>query len=497
MSRDRVPPAYDPSKHHRPIELHSLSDDQIRQLHEASLEILERTGARFHATEAIELFRKAGAALDGDNLVRIPPHLVERALRSVPKSVTIFDRLGRRAMSLGGYRSYYGPGSDAMHVYDLATGQRRRAALADVVAGARLVDTLPNLSFQMSQYLPADVPDERYERAQMATMLQESSKPILFVGLEEASTIYAVEMASEVAGGLDRLVRYPFVINYVNFTSPLNHNGESVRRLLYAAERNLPSVYTPGRARGSEVPMTEAGGMAMVNAGQLAGLVLSQLKREGSPFIWSSPNGGTVDMNSMISLYAAPDGGPSAWDLAHFYEIPIFGFAGCSDAKLFDAQAAAEVTLTLFVNAINGANLIHDIGLLDSAMTGSLELVAFCDEIIGWLRQYLRRLEVSEETLALDLIHETGAGGQFLATEHTLRHVHETWRPALFDRRSYDRWSAQGGLTALERANRKVKEIVGNHRAEPLSAEVKESLAAIVAADHPGEQANPHPGRGV
>lgn len=182
----------------------------------------------------------------------------------------------------------------------------------------------------------------------------------------------------------------------------------------------------------------------------------------------------------MVSLYAAPDAGPAPWALARHYGVPIFGFAGVTDAKVFDAQAAAEATLTLFEAALFGANLVHDIGLLDSAMTGSLELVAFCDEVIGWLRQYFRPLEISDETLALDVIRQVGPDGHFLETGHTLRHVRETWMPALFDRRSFYRWSADGGLTAQQRANRRIKEIIRDHRIEPLGAGVSKTLAEIV-----------------
>jgi trimethylamine--corrinoid protein Co-methyltransferase len=473
----------DPLQQHHPVQVRSLTGDQISLLHAASLEILDRTGVRFHADEAIDLFRKAGAPVSEGNRVQIPPPLVERALMTVPKNVTVFDRNSRRALCLGGHRSYFGPGSDAAYIYDLDSGQRRKAIMDDVVSAARLAGGLPNVDFLMSQFMPSDVPVERYERMQMATMLRESTKPIVFVGLERLSTVYAIEMASAVAGGMEELAKYPFVINYVNFTSPFIHNGESVERLLYAAERNLPSIYTPGRARGSQVPMTEAGAIALVNAGQLAGLVLSQLKREGSPFIWSSPCSGGLDMRTMVSLYAAPDSGPASWDLAHRYEVPIFGFAGLSDAKVFDAQAAAEATLTLFESALFGANLVHDIGLLDCAMTGSLELVAFSDEVIGWLRSYLRHLDISEETLALDVIRQVGPDGHFLETDHTLRHVREAWSPALFDRRSHYRWSADGAPTLQNRANRRVKEIIRDHRPESLSPEITNRLAEIIEVD--------------
>ena len=135
--------------------------------------------------------------------------------------------------------------------------------------------------------------------------------------------------------------------------------------------------------------------------------------------------------------------------------------------------------MTLFANMVGGVNLSQNIGYLDSAMTGSLELVVFCDEIIGWIKHYLRELEIDEETLALDLIHEVGPDGHFLETEHTLRHVREDWLPTLFDRYSYDQWAAEGEMTLQQRANRKVQNILKNHLAEPLPDEVIKTITVI------------------
>jgi trimethylamine--corrinoid protein Co-methyltransferase len=452
----------------------NLSQDQIDTLHDASLEIMDRTGMRFFDQEAVDLFKKAGADFSDGNLVRIPAHLVEWALGTVPKNVTIFDRNQRKSMLLGGDRTYFGPGSDCMSIYDCKTGEHRKALRSDVVDGVRLVDGLPNMDFVMSMFLPSDVPQEDYERHQMSIMLQESTKPIIFVGTEEECTVMAIEMAAAAAGGLKTLQQYPFVINYVNTVSPFQHNGESLRRMLLAAERNLPTIYAPGSMRGFLAPMTSAGALALSNAAQLAGLVLSQVKREGSPFILCGRGGGFMDMRTMVTLYAAPDAGPYGWDLARHYRVPTFT-AACTDAKIFDAQA------TLFEKSLNGTNIIHDLGYLDSAMTGSLELVVFCDEVIEWIKRYWQSFEITEETLALDLIHQVGADGHFLETDHTLNHVHDLWSPALFDRSDYQAWSMGGQHTLQDKANQKVLEIIDNHRAESLPRKVKEKLAAIIA----------------
>jgi trimethylamine--corrinoid protein Co-methyltransferase len=297
----------------------SLSEEQIKRIHQASCEILSKTGVRFHHPEAIALFQKAGAEILDTSLVRIPTKLVENALNTAPENIPIFDQNGTPALQVGGCRNYYGPGSDCLFIYDLDSGERRKAVLEDVIRGVRLVNSLPNLDFVMSMYLPSDVPEDQYERHQMAVMLRESSKPIIFVGLQETSTIWAIKMASVVAGGAEQLEKQPFIVNYVNTVSAFQHNRSSVARLLYAAERNIPTIYAPGKHRGMTSPITQAGALALGSAGQLAGLVLSQLKREGSPFIISNPGHGTLDMRTMLGLYNAPDDGPYGWDIARHY----------------------------------------------------------------------------------------------------------------------------------------------------------------------------------
>jgi trimethylamine--corrinoid protein Co-methyltransferase len=456
-----------------------LTGKQLDQLHAASLRILEATGARFFSQEALALFRKAGASVSDGNLVRIPPALVEKALASAPRRLTVYDRGGRPALQLGGGECWFGTGSDCQHIYDLGTGQRRAAVLRDVEDAARLVDALPNLDFLMSMFLPSDVPPERYEGLQMKALLEGSRKPIVFCGLSGDSTRQAVEMAAAVAGGERELARRPFVLNYLNTPSALRHNQESVSRLLYAARRNLPTIYAPGNCRGSTAPMGVAGMMALGNAGQLAGLVLSQLAREGSAFILNQPSVGALDMRFMRDLYASPDKGPAGSALGRRYGLPVFASGGASDAKRLDAQAAAEAALSLFAAAVSGASLVQNIGYLDSALTGSLELMVLGDELAGWLRRYLRGIEVNERTMSLEAIRESGPDGDFLASEDTVAALREEWQPALFDRSSYESWVAEGEATLESRANRRARELIAGHQPEPLPQDVRAELARL------------------
>jgi trimethylamine---corrinoid protein Co-methyltransferase len=457
-----------------------LTGKQQDLLHEASLEIMADIGMRFSSERALELFRGAGAAVSDGNLVRIPRALTERALRTAPRDIVIYDRNARPAMSFGEGACYFGVGSDCAWIHDPETGDLRKALLRDLQNGVRIVDSLPNLDFLMSMFIPSDVPARIYERYQMKAMLELSTKPIVYCGIEKASTEIAIAMAAAVAGGGQALERHPFVINYVNTVSAFRHNEESVERLLSAAERNLPTIYAPANCRGSTAPMSVAGMMALGNAGQLGGLVLSQLAREGSPFIMNHPSVGALDMRWMRDLFVSPDKGPCGCDMAHRYRVPVFASGGCSDAKLFDGQAAAEAALTVFAGVVSGANMIQNIGYLDSAMTGSMELMVLCDEIIGWMKHYLRDIEVSEETLALETLRQVGPDGDFLGSEHTVQHLRDDWMPTLFDRGSRETWVEEGSTTLQQRANRKVRSAVQDHRAPSLPATVCTALDAFL-----------------
>ncbi|MBT4289956.1 MAG: hypothetical protein HOD92_21745 [Deltaproteobacteria bacterium] len=456
-----------------------LTPEQIATLHNASLDIMTKTGLRFSDQEALDLFKKAGSKISDGDLVFIDPKIVEWALECAPKDIMIYDRNGQEAMHLASDCCYYGVGSDCAYLYDIKSGDRRRAKRQDVKEGIRLVDALENIDFAMSMVLPEDIPVGKHEPFQMATMIAETTKPIMFVGENLQSTICAVEMATAVTGSEEALAKAPFVINYINTISAFKHNTESVRRLLYAAGRNLPSVYAPGQTRGTVNPITAAGSVALANAGQMGGLVLSQLKREGSPFIRSTLSGGNMDLRSMLDLYVAPDDGLMGWDLARSHGLPIFGTAGCSESKIFDGQAASEAALSLFTNTINGANLIHDVGYLDCAMTYSYEMLMLCEEIVGWLKKYLQPPVINDETLALDVIHEIGPDDNFLTAKHTFKHVREDWQPLLFDHDHFHKWDQKGRLTFETKAKVKIATIIDSHRSSKLSDGVLQKIEAI------------------
>lgn len=457
-----------------------LSDIQCKKLHWASLEILERTGARLHHQPAIDLLQKAGASVSEGNRVRISPALIENAINTAPTEVMLFNRHGDPAICIGNYRTFYGTGSDCLNILDHRTGKRRNPLLKDVVEGVTLCDALPNIDFVMCMFLPEDVPIMFADRYQMETMLNFTTKPVIFVTTDLAGCVDAVEMAEAVAGGLKALQESPLVACYVNVTSGLQHNEEALQKLLYLSGKGLPSTYIPVALGGATAPITLAGNMAIWNAGCLVGLVLSQLNRPGAPFITSGWGASALDMRTMISPYVEPEKQFIAQELAHFYDLPMFAFGGFSDSKLVDQQASIEAGLTLMANALSGSHLVHDLGYLESGLTGSLSQLVICNEVIDWIKVAFMPVEINDETLALDLIDELGPDGQFIDSDHTLTHFRDRWYPTLIERNDYDGWVAKGGKDFGERAAARVEKILAEHQPEPLSIKIKKRLRDIV-----------------
>lgn len=449
------------------------------QIHLASLEILARTGIDVHHPPAREILAEAGAHVSGER-VRLPESLVEWALSAAPRRITLYDRSGGPSIRAWGDRSYFGGGSDCLYILDHQTGERRKAVLEDVRRAVTLMDALDQIDFVMSAFLPSDVSPQIYDRYQMEVMLNASTKPIVYVTPDFEGCRVAVEMCEAVAGGAEEFRLKPFAVCYINVTSGLVANQEALEKCIYLAEKGHPMLYIPLNAAGVNSPATTAGCMASMNAGTLLGLTLAQLVREGTPVAVPGWNGGPYNLKTMVANYVLADEQGVAASLGKYYDLPVFGLGGATDAKVLDQQCAAEAALGLFTAHLNGANIIHDCGFMDAGMQGSLQLMAIDNDLIGFIRAATRPVEVNPETLALGLIDELGPTGNYLAAEHTYQHMEEPFYSGLADKRQYDSWVEQGGLTMEERAAQQVEEILAEHQAAPLPEKVRLRLREIV-----------------
>jgi trimethylamine--corrinoid protein Co-methyltransferase len=467
-----------------------LAETQMQDLHSAALEVLRRTGIRFHHPEALDMLKQAGAFISDGNLVKFPAWLVEDAVASVPTRIVMCDRDGEPAMFLEGTKVYFGTGSDCLNYLppqgegeeDLA-GEHRKFAQADIINGYRLCDALPNIHFVMSIGIPSDVDPAIAYDVQMALMLEHTTKPIVFVTNDKASCQRAIDMAAAVAGGHEALTEQQHILLYSEPSSPLQQSETAVDKLLLMAEYQLPVVHSPGPLMGGTAPITLAGGLVMSLAEILSALVVHQLKRPGAPFVFGAGLH-HMDMGAAQICYASPEfqlTKAAVAELGRWYGMPTWGYAGCSDAKVMDGQAALEAMLSVLMAKFSGANLVHDVGYMESGLATSYEMIVLTDELVAMTDHMMKGIEVSDETLMLDELHRIGPGGHFLDTEHTLRRFRDFWFPGLLDRQRRLQWFDAGATTLEGGLANRVNKILEEHQPGPLDPDKKRKVWEILA----------------
>lgn len=463
--------------------LSMMNPERLQQLHQDALDILQQVGVNVHHPPMRDLLGQSGGTVSGDKRVQISENMVSQALETVQKEVIIHNRLGDPVMPLGPHQIYFGTGSDLIYTHNSQTGKRRKSLLEDAGRAAKLSDALDEIDFVMSFALPSDVPNENAETEQYYALLKNTIKPVImtsFSGLDTLERVHA--MACLTAGGEEKFRERPNYILYGQFVSPLEHDHQALERLIFCADHQVPLIYVPTIMSGASGPLTMYGSLALALSETLAGLVMHQLQNPGAPFITGSCIS-PLDMKTGLYPY-----GSAEWrindlvmaEISRWYGIPVFGTGGASDSKLVDAQAGAEYAGSLLAAALAGTNLIHDVGYLNSGLTGSLESILLGADLIRWVKRFRSGFEVSPESLALNVIAEVGPAGEFLSHDHTFDHLHDlVWEPLSFDHQDYDTWQDDGGDDYARRAFAQAEKIIENHQPQPISPDLDHQLQKL------------------
>jgi len=471
----------------RSVSMKILDADQIWEIRRAALDVMFHAGFKVLHTGARKMLKQAGAVVK-DERVKVPEFVVEQCLRTAPKGWTVFDRQGGRAMEVEGRKSYFGTSTASPNTKDALTGEIHPTRVADIAAAARVADALENIDWVMPMGSAQDVPALAADLHEFEAVVTNTSKPIVFIGYSPRGTQLVFEMAAEVAGGLDNLKARPFVLLYPEPISPLIQPEEVVERIFIAADLGLPQVPGPAVSLGATGPVTLAGTITQITAESLMCLVLAQLRKPGCPCCLSG-NVQVLDMATGLIGVGSPElslGIAAQAEVAQSFGLPTWGYAGCTDAKVVDAQAGLESGLSILSQALAGLNLVHDVGYLDMAMVCSPAQLVLGNDAIGWAKRFVRGIEVNRETIAREVIEAVGPGGHFLQQQHTVDHFRkELWRPALLTRQHYTNWEKDGAKDMYQRIQEKLKDILENHKVPPLP---DKTLAALKDIKQRGEK---------
>ena len=462
-----------------------LSRGEIYDIHNATLEVLEKCGVLVKEENALKLLNDAGAQVDyKTQRAKIPSWLIEEGIKSAPKSLRLCGRNPKNDIVVNGSKTFYGLGGTGLYILDLETGQRRVATKKDLADATRLADALENIHFLMGLVIPQDVMQDVWDRHTAEVKLINTEKHSFTATLGAEGARDVLKMASLVVGGEEELKRRP-IFSFIECTvSPLTHDTRNTETIMELARHHAPVIFSCEALSGATAPVTIAGTLVVQNAENVSGFLIAQLASKGAPVIYGTVST-IMDMKEATIAMGAPEVAvisACTAQLAQFYQIPLYSTGGTTDANVLDEQAAYEQALQTLYVGLAGGNLIHNsAGTIEKTMTGSFEQMVIQNEIIGMAMRLIKGIEVNADTLAVDVIERVGPGKHFFTETHTREHImKEQYFPKLSDRKTREKWEGHGAKTVVERAREIAKELLKTHHPTPLDKDVEKQIHDIV-----------------
>jgi trimethylamine--corrinoid protein Co-methyltransferase len=442
-----------------------LSDSELERVYQASLSLLENPGVFSESDLFLDIFEKGGARVDRERRsIHIEKDMVEAAIQSAPSSFILYGRNDPDMdLLIEVDRVYYGMGGTSEPMFwDYDLWRPRQPTKKDMIESTRIGHALANIDFVQTICMSGDYPTGEIFFHDFDAIYRNTTKPSVINILDRPFTQHLLELTAAASGGEEVLRQKPSVMGIVTPITPLKIVAMN-EGIIDAVLAGVPILYSPGPLMGATSPATVAGSVVLSNAEVLFGVVLTQLIKPGAPVVLK-PDTDVFDMKTTQVTYGSPEqnlGKVAVTQLAHRYNLPIYGLGGGVEAKAPDAEAASESMMSMLLNGLAGMTLNQSLGTLSFGQYGSQEMVVICDEQVHMIKRILEGINFSEETLAMDVIRAVGYGGDFLSQEHTVKHFRkELFFPNLFRRQSIDEWVNSGSKLAHQLAHERVMQIL-------------------------------------
>jgi len=460
-----------------------LSKDELDAIHNAALEVLEKTGVKVLSKQALDILKKAGAKVDyTSNHASIPRNLVKEALNMAPKTITYAARNPKYDLVLNKQKAHFLATGGPPFVLDWETGEHRYSTTEDIARCCIITDSLDHVDLIWPLATGMDVPAPMRYIVEMYTCLKNSGKHFEGDTTNAKEAQYQIEIAAAIVGGREELRKRPIFSQVICTLSPLSYDKGATEASIELAKAGIPAAIYPMPATGETCPVTLAGTMVVNDAEFLGGLVIQEFASPGAPVVYAT-DAGAVDFKTGATI-PSPEGSLihlALNQLAHYHDLPSqIGITGGSASKLLDTQAGYEKARTILTHLLTTPDIARGLGGLERGRTTSPEAFVIDNEIIDYALRFAQGLEVNVETLAVDVINQVGPGGIFLGEKHTLKHFRERWMSRLSDIDSFEIWQKKGSKSIAEVAHEKVKEILATHKVEPIPEDTQKEISKIL-----------------
>lgn len=442
-----------------------LTYQQIKLIHETSMQVIEEVGFEVRSPEAFELFNKNGADVDHEKrIVRLKEKRIKEIISTIPSQVTLYGREPKHDVNLGAGNVYFGTGGTALNMLDYPSAKRRPANLQDLKDIIRLADNLDYIHLMLLPTYPNEIRVEDVDVNRFFAGMMYTSKHVMGGIYTSKGIDDVISMAEKVAGSAGALREKPFISMIACGISPLRLDQKYGSFIIQIARKGIPLAVPVEPLSGATAPVTLAGTLVIQNCDALIHMMLTQLANPGSPAIYGSV-ATSVSLQDIMYLGAPVESGlinAATAQLSQFYGFPYYSTAGISDSKILDVQCGYETTINNLLVALAGGDFIHDAaGLMEFAITVSKEKLVIDNEILGMVYRAVKGIEINSNTLALETIRNVGPGGSFVAQRHTRKYMNkEHYTPTLSNRERREEWMNKGCLTTAESAHKKVREIL-------------------------------------
>jgi trimethylamine--corrinoid protein Co-methyltransferase len=413
------------------LHLDILSKEALDKIHQATLEIIEKTGVRFPSKRALEIWQANGADVDFDTqVVKVRGEVIEEALKLGKPVYPLAARDPEQDLILDGNHVYLGTDGCGVQVNDLYSGERRTSKLQDVGEIARVADALEEIAFHWVAVSAQDRPPESRGLHELKAIWENSTKHVQTESIYSAEEAQAaVEMAKILAGGSDALRERP-VLSVMQCTAPpLGHDGGSLDAALVAAEAGLPIGFMTMTSCMTTAPVTLAGNLAVGNAEVISAGALLQLAYPGTLYYYAAAQTASDPRTGSYTGGGPEDFlfGAATNALAKYYNMPLSMGSFATGAKEPNWQAGIENSLSTFMASVSMSDMLLGAGLLHGSRIFSYEQLLMDCEIFDIVYQMMMGIEVNAESLALETVHAVGSGGNYLSQPHTRHHMREIW----------------------------------------------------------------------
>ncbi|MFC2151028.1 trimethylamine methyltransferase family protein [Bacteroidota bacterium] len=397
-----------------------LSEEQINNVHEFSIKILEETGIKVESKSALQIFAKSNAVKVKNDIVFIQREIIEHSIKFAPKTVDIYDKKGKVSFNLGNNNdTFFGIGVTNTNYQDIETNKIRPFTRKHQQNCTKLGDLLNNYDTVSTIGIPSDVSADKMDLYNTVDMYANTTKPLILLISEGENINKVFDLLSNLHGDISNK---PFIIPYFNPITPLVFNEATSDKMIASINSNFPIIFSNYSMYGATSPITEGGSLALLNAELLAGLVFSQLIKEGSPIILGSLPA-SFNMTSMGSNYTTSSYllNLACAEMMLFYSIPHCGTSGSGKAWGPDLIAAGEYWMNHITSCIGKAGLVPFVGGSFDSMAFSPASAVFSDFIIGETKKLSKGFILNTETVDLEEIKSIGHGGNYLTSNQTLQ----------------------------------------------------------------------------